>query len=40
MPFLLLNDAAVELFGYDYNELLGENISLICGGEHAAKHDQ
>jgi PAS domain S-box-containing protein len=37
---LLLNDAAVELFGYEYSELLGEPISLICGGEHAAKHDQ
>lgn len=37
---LLLNDAAIELFGYDYNELLGEQISKICGGNHAAKHQQ
>ena len=37
---LLLNDAAILLFGYDYNELLGEPISKICGGDHAAKHQQ
>ena len=37
---LLLNDAAIDLFGYDYNELLGEPISKICGGDHAAKHQQ
>ena len=37
---LLLNDAAIDLFGYDYNELLGEPISTICGGDHAAKHQQ
>ena len=37
---LLLNDAAIDLFGYGYNELLGEPISTICGGDHAAKHQQ
>jgi two-component system sensor kinase FixL len=37
---LLLNDSAVKLFGYDYSELLGEPISKICGGNHAAKHQQ
>jgi len=33
------NDAACHLFGYRRDELVGRNVSIICGKEHAAKHD-
>ena len=35
---LLANEAATRLFGYTKAEFLNKNISLICGGDHAAKH--
>ena len=34
-----INTAAVALFGYRREELIGHNISIICGKEHAANHD-
>lgn len=34
-----INTAAVALFGYRRDELIGHNISIICGKEHAANHD-
>ncbi|CAB9510888.1 Sensor protein FixL [Seminavis robusta] len=33
------NDAATDLFQYTEGELVGHNISMLCGGEHAKKHD-
>ena len=36
---LMVNNAAVSLFGYTREEYLGHNIQMICGGEHAAQHD-
>ena len=36
---LMVNNAAVHLFGYTREEFLGQNISMICGGDHAAQHD-
>lgn len=37
---LTVNRAAVETFGYESDqELLGKNISIIVGGNHAPKHD-
>jgi len=33
------NDAACALFGYTEGELVGHNLSMICGGGHAAHHD-
>lgn len=35
----LANQATCSLFGYSRDEIIGSNISLICGGEHAAHHD-
>lgn len=37
---LMANEAAVEAFGYTNHDLLGQNIKIICGGGHAAKHDE
>lgn len=34
------NDAARQLFGYSDGELVGHNMSKICGGGHAAHHDE
>ncbi|KAG7341484.1 signal transduction histidine kinase [Nitzschia inconspicua] len=34
------NPAAHKLFGYDDNELIGHNMSKLCGGNHAEKHNQ
>lgn len=34
------NDAATDLFGYTEGELVGHNISMICGGGHADHHDE
>jgi len=34
------NEAASELFGYGEQELVGHNISMICGGGHAENHAQ
>ena len=36
----IVNEAAVNLFGYSREELLGANIATICGGEHGAHHDE
>ena len=33
------NDATCQLFGYSVGELVGKNMSMLCGGGHAAKHD-
>jgi len=36
----VVNNAAVSLFGYDSRqELIGQNISIICGGGHDEMHD-
>ena len=35
-----VNPAATELFGYTEDEMVGNNISMICGGGHAPNHDQ
>ena len=34
------NEAATELFGYTEGELVGNNLSMVCGGGHAEKHDE
>jgi PAS domain S-box-containing protein len=34
-----VNEAAIQLFGYSEQELVGQNLHLICGGGHAAHHD-
>jgi PAS domain S-box-containing protein len=36
---LMANKAASTLFGYSSDEFLGQNISMICGQEHASHHD-
>ena len=36
----LVNEAAVRQFGYQRDEFLGNNISMIVGGGHAANHDE
>ena len=36
---LMVNKAALTEFGYDRDELVGENVSIICGGSHANNHD-
>lgn len=36
---LTVNNAASRVFGWTEHELLGSNISMICGKEHAANHD-
>lgn len=35
-----INMAAVEHLGWDFEELLGQNVSIVVGGGHAAKHDK
>lgn len=35
----IVNDACCSLFGYKREELVGSNISIICGGGHASNHD-
>jgi PAS domain S-box-containing protein len=34
-----VNQAAVDLFGYQECELIGKSMGMICGGEHAQLHD-
>jgi PAS domain S-box-containing protein len=36
---LMVNNAATAEFGYDREELIGENIKIICGGSHGNNHD-
>lgn len=36
---LMVNKAALTEFGYERDELVGENIRIICGGSHANNHD-
>lgn len=36
----LANEATMNLFGYDRDEIIGSNISILCGGEHGAHHDE
>jgi len=36
----LVNDAAISQFGWTRDEFVGNNIAMICGGEHAARHDE
>ena len=35
-----VNKAGTELFGYTEDEMVGNNISMICGGGHAVNHNQ
>ena len=35
----MVNEAAFKIFGWTKDELLGSNISIIMGKEHAEKHD-
>ena len=36
---IMVNNAAVQLFCFEREEFLGHNISMICGKEHADRHD-
>eukprot|EP00978_Attheya_sp_CCMP212_P018869 scaffold52139_cov53-Attheya_sp.AAC.1 len=36
----LVNQAATDIFGWQREEFIGHNISMICGGEHRDRHDQ
>lgn len=36
----MTNEAATRQFGWTQEELIGSNISMICGGTHAARHGQ
>lgn len=36
----MANQAAVITFGYEYPELVGSNISLVCDEEHGRHHDE
>ena len=35
----MVNTAAEDSFGWKRHEFLGSNISMVCGGDHGAKHD-
>eukprot|EP00562_Extubocellulus_spinifer_P019647 CAMPEP_0178583350 /NCGR_PEP_ID=MMETSP0697-20121206/24212_1 /TAXON_ID=265572 /ORGANISM="Extubocellulus spinifer, Strain CCMP396" /LENGTH=438 /DNA_ID=CAMNT_0020219145 /DNA_START=84 /DNA_END=1400 /DNA_ORIENTATION=+ len=37
---VMANDAATAQFGYTYDEFIGSNISIICGGGHRDRHDE
>lgn len=37
---LMANAAAVKQFGWSYEEFIGQNISMICGGGHGKHHDR
>jgi len=36
----VVNQSAVDMFGWTTQEFLGSNISMICGGEHAQQHNK
>uniref|UniRef100_A0A7S2Y6S5 PAS domain-containing protein n=1 Tax=Entomoneis paludosa TaxID=265537 RepID=A0A7S2Y6S5_9STRA len=36
---LMVNQATLRTFGYERSELVGHNISMICGGAHGHHHD-
>ena len=36
---LMVNKAALKAFGYSREELVGANVSIICGGSHGSNHD-
>lgn len=36
----VVNEAAIHLFGWTRDEFIGSNISMICGGVHAERHDE
>ena len=36
----MVNQAAVDHFGWTKEEFLGNNISMVCAGEHGKKHNQ
>ena len=36
---LMVNQAALHTFGYNKEELIGHNISMICGGSHGHNHE-
>jgi PAS domain S-box-containing protein len=36
----LVNDAALQVFGFRRRDLIGKNISIIVGGGHASRHDK
>jgi len=35
-----VNEACMQLFGYDEQEMVGHNMSMICGGGHDEKHNE
>jgi PAS domain S-box-containing protein len=35
-----VNESACKTFGYSEPELVGHNVSMVCGGGHAENHDQ
>ena len=37
---LLANSAATEIFGWTQEELIGANVNLIVGGDHAKEHSK
>ena len=37
---LLVNSAATKIFGWTHEELIGSNVNLIVGGEHAKEHSK
>ena len=37
---VVANQAAVDIFGYTLEELVGQDISMLCGGDHGPRHDQ
>jgi len=36
----MVNQAAMDYFGWSREEFLGSNISMICGGEHSKHHNE
>jgi PAS domain S-box-containing protein len=36
----VVNESAIQLFGWERHEFLGCNVSMICGGDHGEHHDE